>query len=239
MTDLLATVLAAHGGLQRWNELSSMSARVRRNGVIWSVKGRTGFIADARVTVGLREAWVLQAPFGSAGGTASFTPDRVVIRRADGSIVEDLTDPRASFRGHGLDTPWSDAQLVYTAGCAMWTYFNMPFLLAYPGVRTRELEPSTDGPVTLHRLEASFPEHYPVLGREQVVHVDPDGHVVRHDYAAETVGGALAAHFASDYVEVSGIVVPTKRRLFARQPDGRVIPEPVVASFDLSDLELR
>jgi hypothetical protein len=65
----------------------------------------------------------------------------VAIEAADGAVLEELKDPHRSFEGHTLSTPWSDLQLAYFAGCAMWTYLNTPFLLAWPGVETRELSP--------------------------------------------------------------------------------------------------
>jgi len=35
MTDLLETVIDAHGGLERWNELSNVSARLIQGGALW------------------------------------------------------------------------------------------------------------------------------------------------------------------------------------------------------------
>jgi hypothetical protein len=41
-----------------------------------------------------------------------------------------------------------------------------------------------------------------------------------------------AAHYISSHKEFSGIVFPTKRRTFPRQPDGHSVPEPLVVSID-------
>jgi hypothetical protein len=46
-----------------------------------------------------------------------------------------------------------------------------------------------------------------------------------------------AAHYVSDLTEFSGIVFPTKR-IFARQPDGHSVPEPLVVSIDLDHFVL-
>jgi hypothetical protein len=47
-----------------------------------------------------------------------------------------------------------------------------------------------------------------------------------------------AAHYASDLKEFSGIVFPTKRRVFGRQPDGHSFPQPLVVSIDLDQFVL-
>jgi predicted NUDIX family NTP pyrophosphohydrolase len=59
--------------------------------------------------------------------------DRVALESPTGEVLEELREPRATFAGHTLETPWSALQLAYFAGCAMWTYLNTPFLLAHPG----------------------------------------------------------------------------------------------------------
>ncbi len=42
MGDLLETATAAHGGLERWNELNEVSARLIQDGVLWALKGQDG-----------------------------------------------------------------------------------------------------------------------------------------------------------------------------------------------------
>jgi hypothetical protein len=45
MNDLLKIAIEAHGGLERWNELKTVSARLIQGGVIWPLKGQTGVLA--------------------------------------------------------------------------------------------------------------------------------------------------------------------------------------------------
>ena len=52
-----------------------------------------------------------------------------------------LLQPRESFKGHAVDTPWTRLQLAYFVGYAMWTYLNTPFLFALDGVKMEEIEP--------------------------------------------------------------------------------------------------
>ena len=58
-----------------------------------------------------------------------------------GDVIEALEQPRASFAGHTLETPWTTLQLAYFVGTAMWTYLTQPFTFALPGFKTTELDP--------------------------------------------------------------------------------------------------
>jgi hypothetical protein len=68
------------------------------------------------------------------------------------------------------------------------------------------------------------------------LYVGDDGLFRRHDYDVEIMGGTTAAHYLSDYVEVAGIMVPTRHRIFPRQPDGQSLNEPLLVAIDLSEI---
>jgi hypothetical protein len=53
MNDLLETAIKAHGGLQWWNELGDVSARLVQGGALWALKGQAGILADVLVTASL------------------------------------------------------------------------------------------------------------------------------------------------------------------------------------------
>jgi hypothetical protein len=44
MSDLLGTVIEAHGGLERWSELDAVSARLTQGGALWG--SRVDRVAD-------------------------------------------------------------------------------------------------------------------------------------------------------------------------------------------------
>jgi len=50
MSDLLNTVIEAHGGLARWNELDTVSARLTQGGVMWAIKGQGDVLNDVFAT---------------------------------------------------------------------------------------------------------------------------------------------------------------------------------------------
>ncbi len=153
-------------------------------------------------------------------------------------MLEELLQPRTSFQGHTLETPWSDLQLAYFVGCAMWTYLNTPFLLVRPGVESEEVAPWQEAGETWRRLKVRFPSDLATTVQSRHCTSISRGLLKRHDYEVEISGGTPAAHYVSDLKEFSGIVFPMKRRIFPRQPDGHSAPEPLVVSIDLDQFVL-
>ncbi|MCR0985533.1 hypothetical protein [Roseomonas populi] len=239
MNPLAQRVIDAHGGLERWKTFSTVSADLVQGGALWAIKGHPHTLERTRVTAGLREEWAGHAPFGGDGRRSRFEPGRVALEAADGTVLEELREPRRSFAGHDLMTPWTELQLAYFAGCAMWTYLNTPFLLAWPGVESEEVDPWEEDGATWRRLRLRFPPGIATHSTVQTLYVDGEGLLRRHDYDVEIAGGTPGAHYISAYTQVSGIAFPTRRRIFPRGEDGRAVPEPLVVSIDLSGIELR
>lgn len=142
------------------------------------------------------------------------------------------------FVHHTLETPWSEAQLAYFAGTAMWTYLNVPFVLDWKGVETQEAGSWIENGETWHRLTVHFPPSIPTHCSVQTLYADDQGLLRRHDYDLEIAGNTPAAHYIMGYVEVGGLWFPTRRRIFARQPDGTPLVHPVVVAIDIDSIEL-
>lgn len=238
MNDLAQHIIDAHGGLARWQQYRQLSARLKQGGALWGLKGFEGQLADTTVTVGLGDEWASHHPFVAPAASTRFEPGRVALLGEDGSVLETLADPRASFTGHTLMTPWTAPQLAYFAGCAMWTYLNLPFLLAAPDVQSETLPPWQEQGQTWQRLRVTFPARIATHSSVQTLYVDDAGLLHRHDYDVEIAGNTPGAHYLSDYVEVQGLKFPTRRRIFPRGPDQQAVPEPLVVSIDLSDFRL-
>jgi hypothetical protein len=237
MSDLATSVIEAHGGLDRWSKLTTVSARLLQGGVLWKLKGHDGTLNDVHLMVDLRSERASHRPFIRANQHTSFQTDRVAIETSDGAVVAERFNPRESFKGHVFDTPWDDLQLAYFAGYAMWTYLNAPFLFALPGVEAEEIQPWKENTETWRRLKVTFPASIATHSAEQTFYFDQKGLLKRHDYDVDVLGGTPAAHYVSQLEEVSGIMVPTKHTVFGRQPDGSPVPTPLVVSIDISELE--
>ncbi len=57
-----------------------------------------------------------------------------------------------------------------------------------------------------------------------------------HEYTVDVLGGAPGVNYASDYRNVQGLLVPTKRRVYAFDSQKRKIPEPLLVAIDFLDL---
>jgi len=238
MNALAQKIIDAHGGLDRWKQYDKLSADLKQGGALWHLKGHPTRLEDTNVTVGLRSEWASHSPFGEKGRYSRFEPNLVTITSPAGVIDERLDNPRDAFAGHTLETPWSQAQLAYFAGCAMWTYLNMPFLLARDGVTSEELSPWEEKGEVWQRLRVTFPKDIATHSTQQTLYVGADGLLRRHDYDVEITGNTPGAHYIEAYTEAQGIKFPSARRIYPRGPDGKSTPEPLVVSIDLSNIVL-
>ncbi|KAB7753185.1 MULTISPECIES: hypothetical protein [Mycolicibacterium] len=236
MTDLLTTVLNTYGGVDRWRELSSVTAHKRFGGAIWDIKAVPGIVDDGEITVWIKDQRTSLRPFTAPDLKTAYTPQRVGIETTDGDVVEVLDDPRASFAGHTLETPWSTLQLAYFTGYAMWTYTAEPFNLTFPGVHTEEGEPWTEDGQRWRTLHVDYPDTIATHSPHQILYVDADGLIRRRDYQVDIAGGSPGAHYISDFDEIDGLVIPRTRMIYVRDADNHPIPEQLVVSIELTDI---
>jgi hypothetical protein len=236
MGDLRDFVIGAHGGLDRWNQLSEVRAHLLIGGVLWAVKKQDGVLNDSMVRVELHRPFASHDAFEKGGLRTSFTPDRAAIETTGGQVVAERSHPRAAFDGHVLDTPWDWLHLVYFCGYTQWNYLTTPFSFAQPGYLSEELEPWREDGQTWRRLKVTFPAHIATHCAEQVFYFDADGLLRRHDYIPDVVGWGPVAHYTSGHREFDGIMVPTRRRVYPVDPDGNVAEEPFLVTIDLDSI---
>lgn len=236
MNDLLAHVLEAHGGLARWQSHDTLSAHLSQGGVLWAMKGKAGMLDEVDVTIALRRQWTSHAPFGAPGQRTSVTPDRAAIEGSGGQAVAELPDPRASFAGFGLETPWSDLQLAYFVGYAMWNYLTLPFAFAEPGFDFHDMPAWEEEGETWQRLRVTYPDTIATHNRTQTFYFGADYRLRRHDYDVDINGGTPAVHYFSDYTTVDGIALPTRHMIYVRNPDLGHGKEPLVVSIVVSNV---
>src|SRR5262245_36727197 len=105
------------------------------------------------MTAALKREWASVQPFGADDQKTDFTPNRVAVEKLDGELVAERRQPKASFAGHDLRTPWDPLQRAYFNGYALWTYLTSPFLLTLPGFTVRDIDPVEEDGVTLDGLQ--------------------------------------------------------------------------------------
>ncbi|MEM5314642.1 hypothetical protein [Paraburkholderia sp. JHI869] len=236
MSTLLERAVEAHGGIDNWKKLRTVSATLDIGGGIWHLKGQPDMFRNIELVASLTRQHVsIMQP--TAGWQGSFTPEAVRIESLVGQAAEERRAPRDFYRGHVQDTLWDRLHALYFTGYALWTYLTIPFLYTYPGFHTAELPEWEENGEVWRRLKVTFPDSIASHSREQISYFGADGLLRRHDYTVDVMGGAPGANYASDYRNVNGVMVPTTRRVFAHDEARQKIGEPLLVSIDFRTLE--
>lgn len=236
MNNLLDTAISAHGGLERWHDLSVVTAEASITGALWSLKGQQDVLKRVQIVAQLHRQHLVTHLIGRGQRTV-FTPDQVAIESESGTVVNNRQDPKASFKKHSLDIPWDILHVAYFSSYALWSYLTIPFLYSYPGFESEEVAPLVEDGEQWRALKVTFPDYIAGHSRDQVSYFGPDGLLRRHEYTVDVLDNAPGLNYASDYRSRSGIVVPHKRRVFAYDNEKRKIAEPLLVAIDILDVE--
>ena len=237
MSDLLDLAVKAHGGLERWSKVKSVRVAASITGAIWFVKSKGDALKNVIMTVETKKERLVM-DFVGQDKRSIFEPARIVIEKRDGTLIEARDNPEKSFEGQQQSTPWDDIHVAYFSGEALWTYLNTPFLYTQKGFATEELSPIQVEGETWRRLKVTFPGSVKSHSREQISCFGPDGLLRRHDYTVDILGGATGLNYASEYHDVDGIIVPTKRRVYAYEGDYQLVKEPLLVAIDMGEISL-
>jgi hypothetical protein len=235
MNDLLEVAVNAHGGLSRWNQLKTVRAGLSITGAIWQMKGKPDALKDLSIEAQLHKE-SLTTHFNGQDKRTVFEPNRITVQTETGRLVDIRKDPRSAFRGHTQQTPWDDMHLAYFSSYALWNYLTIPFLYTYPGFVTEELAPWEESGEQWRPLKVVVPDSMASHSREQVAYFGADGLLRRHEYTVDILGGAAGLNYAADYRSIDGIIVPMKRRVYARDANKQKIPDPVLVAIDIRDI---
>lgn len=238
MNDLLDLVLDAHGGLSRWSDVSTLNAELTVSGPFWKLRGFPDTLLNETLAVATRREHVLFTRWIADGISLSFDtgPERVTLRGARGQVIRRLVNPRPSYVGYDPSSPWDVLQVGYFLGYAVWNYLTTPFLLTYPDVHVREIDPRQEDGQTWRRLLATFPAAIATHSAEQIFSFGDDGLLRRLDYAVDIDGGTRMADYAEGYQSFAGLAFPTRRRVYGRHLDGTVDQTQAAITVDIHDI---
>ena len=158
-------------------------------------------------------------------------------KNRSGQIVDERKNPRESFAGQALETPWDQLHLLYFTGYALWNNFTIPFLFTWPGFEVKELkEPHLENGEVWRRLQVKFPTDIPTHnnfqpGGEQTFFFNSQGLLQRVDYEA----AAPASHYYYDHANF-GIVYPTLQRVVGRTDTGSLVNGPTYVLLQIADV---
>jgi len=240
MIALLEKVIAAQGGMERWQSFQTIIARLSFGGLAFASRFKRAGLRERRIEISTRMPRAVFHDFPGSTGRGIFTPDCVWIESATGEKIAERGSPRAAFRSLRRSLWWDDLDLLYFVGYAAWNYFTTPFLLAVDGVETKEVEPWQEGSEVWRRLAVRFPETIPTHCRDQIFYFNSRFHLRRLDYDPEIFASwARAAHYCSNHTTFDGLLVPTKRKVVPRAPNGHSRPWPTLVWIEVKDVAFK
>lgn len=239
VNPLLADALEAHGGIERWRTFAGLTSTIVSGGRLWGLKGIDMPPIPRVATTDFRRQWMSVTPFGDPDWTMTWVPERVVIESATNQVIAEREKPREAFAGHEYNTPWDSLHLAYFNGYAMWTYHALPFVLTEPSYEVTEIAPVEQDGRTLRGLRVRFPEWVHTHTREQRLYFGDDLLLCRQDYEVDVWASTPAAHLVTDYIDVGGLRLPTKRRVHSRAASGSLQSDVDLVTIDLSNYALR
>ena len=225
---MLSAVIDAAGGQARFQQVQSIETTIDVSGLLWGLKGYPNR--------GILESYVeFKSPkviHHNLGGNLDepnlrwiWTPDRVWVERANGTVLQSRDRPRQKMiENASLTSPWDDMDLLYFRGYALFSYVSAPFHFTWPDFTTRELENHSEGDQTWRVLEVTYPDDFPGHGKVQKYYYDDQYQLRRLDYTPDVINGGVAAHYCYDETKVDGLVFPTLRRA-VRTDQGRALPD--------------
>ena len=84
----------------------------------------------------------------------------------------------------------------------------------------------------------TFPPSVATHSPQQTLYLDETGLLRRQDYSVDIMGRTDSTNYATEPQDFGGLIVPTKRRIYDRQPDNRPNTEHVTVAVDIRTLAL-
>ncbi|MCG8493642.1 MAG: hypothetical protein MI743_18635 [Sneathiellales bacterium] len=238
MEQLLNFTMDAHGGLDRWNEISEIALHASIKGALFNLRGQSGLLDDVKVRIDSKRPATEYSPFTENQRTGVFEPDHVAIH-SNGTVIEERFAPRQSFIGRPKMQTWDSLDALYFSGYAIWHYLTAPFLFSFPGISVLEKGNWEEGGEIWKKLVVKFPENIPTHCEEQTYYIDEAGLIRRMDYHVEIVDSSIGvAHYCYDYITVGGIMLPSRRAAYPRLEDGKHDPNIVFVGLDFESIEV-
>lgn len=235
MIELAERTIAAHGGVALWESASEVRARLSSGGLAFASKLQGSAVRDVEARVSTSSQHVVFEPYPRAGQRGVLEPDGGVRIETDaGELIEARENPRGAFADLRHKLWWDRLDILYFGTYAMWTYISTPFVFAREGYELAELDPWEERGERWRRLAVRFPDDVHTHCREQVLHIDANGLIRRHDYTAEPLSSrANAAHYCFDHQSFDGLVMPTRRRVYPRKRGGGRRAHPLLVWIDV------
>jgi hypothetical protein len=232
---MLDKVYLAHGGLENWQRLERIDARLITGGLAFSMRNAPINMEGKQIAVFPHQFKTVIYDYPTAGSTGIWEGDSVTIQPAGGGQPLHRDHARDHFfvnGGTGHD--WDDLDQLYFVGYAIWNYLNFPFLLQEENIAIRL---STTGGHPM--LDVQFPQGFPTHSRQQYFLLDDNGMLRRHDYVAEVFASwASAANICITSDQADGFVFYTNRKVKPVVGRNFSLPFPTILRIKVEDIKL-
>ena len=237
MNRLLSDAIDAHGGFERWKQFATIEVDLFSEGELLDRKGvqPSGML---RYTAQMHEQALSFTAPAMGDKRFVFQPHRVAVETVGGQMIAERRDPRASFTGHDIDTPWDALQRGYFGCYAMWSYLTSPFSLAVEGAQVWDIDPLEDNGETWRGIRVVLPERFATHSRAQEFYFGDDRLLRRQDYTVDIASGFKVANYALDIVDVDGLKLPSKRRGYMCNKKYDVPGGKALMSLDMSNFRV-
>ena len=85
-------------------------------------------------------------------------------------------------------------------------------------------------------LLVTYPDTIVAHHCQRTYYLDGAGLPRRLDYSVDILGVGPAVHYSSAYREFDGIMVPTRRRIYVRSPEGSSVRDSVSIAVEVTDV---
>ena len=96
----------------------------------------------------------------------------------------------------------------------LFNNFQSSKSFSLPGFEIEEIESWEENNEIWRRLKVKWPKDIHTHSKEQILYIDKEGLIKRLDYKVEVAGNVLCAHYLSDYQNIAGIKMATKRVVY-------------------------
>ncbi|MCB0279078.1 MAG: hypothetical protein KDD94_06240 [Calditrichaeota bacterium] len=224
-TLVFRDIIAAQGGIENWSKINKITLTLSFGGLAFLSRFKTSGWQERRVHVELGQQSVRFDDFPRHGYTGYYTPDRVWIDNEYNTTIAENSDSREKMKRFKSQLFWSQLDLLYFAGYAIWNYTLIPYLFLQEGFKI--VNTNLDGVDEPRYVEIEFPDHIHSHCRMQKFYLNNKMQIYRHDYDPEVYASwAKAAHFCDKYIQFDDILLPIERYVVPRGSDGKAAKGP-------------
>ena len=224
-TQLLDHVTRAHGGLERWRQVESIQVTLDIFGPMLITRFKSPWLSNITACIYADRPYVSFHDFPEQGMTSIYDGYQVYIFDAGNRIIAERDFSLKSNQAQKPRLRWDHLDLSYFLGQALWNYLCSPFIFNNAQFDCRQGQDwlEKDGS-RLSSLQVTFPGSIPCQCKQQVFYFNDRGLLQRNDYACETFSPVvIGAQYCNRHQTVDGLVFPTRRTLFPRLWNGRVL----------------